>query len=427
MEQLGLRLVAGSEPFELWSHRPSYDGPITTQWRRESGTVDLPAGTLDNFRGLPGFVDLEVRNRAGNVVVSKSLRGCLNGESQRIRPDGAARSPYPWGCPRNPFTVGSVMGIQEGWATRVGSAGRPMVLKQGRYTVVASIAPEYREMFEIAESDGIGEMALRVVRYRNSCCVSHDRSAGQPDRSGAAAPGPLARPQGQTMVVPAGPVPNLRSLPAFGIRMSRSGRYLQFAATVWNAGDSPLVVDGFRREGEDVMDAYQYFFDDEGNQVGYDLVGTMGWDERDSHRHWHFRDFARYRLLDASEGHVRRSKKEAFCLANTDAVDYTVPNANWKPEGTDLHTACGGHSSLAVREVLDVGSGDTYDQSRAGQSFDLRNVSNGAYFIAVEANPMSRLVESSTEDNVALRKIRIRGPEERRRVEVFPVGVIDAS
>jgi hypothetical protein len=89
----------------------------------------------------------------------------------------------------------------------------------------------------------------------------------------------------------------------------------------------------------------------------------MEWDSRDGHRHWHFTDFARYRLLNADKSAVVRSSKEAFCLANTDVIDYTVRGANWRPENTDLRTACGELSSLAVREVLDVGSGDTYFQT----------------------------------------------------------------
>ena len=94
-----------------------------------------------------------------------------------------------------------------------------------------------------------------------------------------------------------GPVPNLKSLPAWGIGISPNGNNLTFAATVWNAGNSPLVVDGFRVEGEDEMDAYQYFFDAEGNQTGYQPVGHFHWDAKPTHQHWHFKDFASYTLL----------------------------------------------------------------------------------------------------------------------------------
>ncbi len=64
-----------------------------------------------------------------------------------------------------------------------------------------------------------------------------------------------------------------------------------------------------------------------------------------------------------------KSKKQSFCLANTDAVDYTVPGADWHPENTDLSTACGGQEMQSIREVLPSGSGDTYYQYRTGQAF----------------------------------------------------------
>ena len=103
---------------------------------------------------------------------------------------------------------------------------------------------------------------------------------------------------------------------------------------------------------------------------------------------------APHRLLDRDKQVAVRSRKEAFCLANTDAIDYTVPGANWKPYDTDLETACGYYRSLAAREVLDAGSGDTYQQWRAGQSFRLANLPNGKYFIEVAANPKGQPVRS---------------------------------
>ncbi len=90
------------------------------------------------------------------------------------------------------------------------------------------------------------------------------------------------------------------------------------------------------------MDAYQYFFDADGNQTGYQQVGDDALARQPTHQHWHFKDFARYRLLDADMTLAVARRKEAFCLANTDAVDYTVPDADWQPENTDLATACGG-------------------------------------------------------------------------------------
>ena len=242
------------------------------------------------------------------------------------------------------------------------------------------------------------------------------------------------RPTGRAGVPANVPKPDLRSLPAWDIAITDgedgdvAGKdYLAFSANVWNAGPAPLVVDGFRKPGKDLMDAYQYFYDANGKQVGYTPTGTMEWDPRVGHEHWHFTDFASYRLLSADQTKEVRSGKEAFCLANTDAIDYTVKNANWHPYNTDLSTACGEKNALSVREVLDVGSGDTYTQYRPGQSFDVTGLPNGTYYIQVIANPEKRLQESNLKNNVALRKVILGGTQGARTVTVPPHDLIDVK
>jgi hypothetical protein len=417
---LGIRAIALNEPFELWSNRPSYDDLIHTEWRSTAGTVALPEGSMPDFGKLANFLYLKFE-RADGVVRKMPAGVCFGGWStQRVRPDAPARSPYPQGCWANPYSLGSVQGVQTGWSTALLAQDKPMKLKPGEYTVTVRIAKAYADLFHIPNAGRVRMMHLSVTQEDN-CCK----------------PGPVGRTSGRAVAQPAtseptapsagtlvGPTPDLRTLPAFGIGVARNGNYLQFAATVWNGGDSPLVVDGFRREGEDLMDAYQYFFDTDGNQTGYQQVGQMHWDPRPTHQHWHFEDFARYSLLDASKVEKVRSKKEAFCLANTDAVDTTVPGAAWNPQNTDLATACGDLSSLSVREVLSAGWGDTYAQFRAGQSFDLKGLPNGRYYIAVVANPGHNLVESDYDNNVSLRKIWIGGTPDHRTVNVPQVGVI---
>ena len=119
-----------------------------------------------------------------------------------------------------------------------------------------------------------------------------------------------------------------------------------------------------------------------------------------------------------------RSGKEAFCLANTDAVDYTIPYAKWRPENTDLSSSCGQNTAVAVREVLDIGNGDTYSQDRPGQSFDVTDLPNGTYYIEVKANAAKKLSEASTSNNVAYRKVKISGRSGHRKVKAAQVGII---
>ena len=189
-----------------------------------------------------------------------------------------------------------------------------------------------------------------------------------------------------------------------------------------------MVVDGLRTARvPEVMRAYQYFFSASGRQFGYAPVGTMAWDARDGHEHWHFTDFATYRLLGANKTLVARSGKEAFCLANTDVVDYLVPGANWKPSNTDLHDSCGERRSPTIRQVLDTGSGDTYAQYLPGQSFDLRGLRNGTYYIEVRANPGRALLERSTANNASYRKVVVGGRAGQRTVTVAKVGMVDET
>lgn len=421
---LGLRAIAHDAAFELRSTRASYGDPIRTVWESPTGEVALPPGTQTDFNSLPGLIDLTFTRVGSNTpAVTTSVGGCLsNYVTERVTPDAPATSPYPRNCYYNPYSLGSVQGIQTGWATSLMSSWVGLPLKKGRYTATVSIAEPYASSWNLAPQDSTRTIDLTVVKGEGPIPV--DRRDRADARSDPSAPGsrPTAARDGAVPTT----APDLRSLPAWGIGLSPSGNRITFAATVWNAGTSPLVVDGFRRDGEDLMDAYQYFFDADGEQTGYQQVGRFEWDPRPTHQHWHFEDFATYTLLDSTQTEIERSKKEAFCLANTDAVDLTVQNAVWNVDNSDLSTACGDYSSLSVREVLASGWGDTYAQFRAGQAFGIKDLPNGTYYIRVAANPQGNLVESDTTNNVALRRIVLGGkPGKKRTLTVDKVGLID--
>ncbi len=96
--------------------------------------------------------------------------------------------------------------------------------------------------------------------------------------------------------------PDLVALPAWGISINHQRRgnrdFLDFGATVWNNGPSPMVVEGFRRPGEPIMDGWEYFYSN-GEPVGRAPAGDLMYDARPGHQHWHFEQFARYSLLGA--------------------------------------------------------------------------------------------------------------------------------
>lgn len=413
-----VQLIAIGQAFEIWSHRVDYRSPITSEWHHDSTVTPLPGGLMDDFSGLSRFLDVTIEDQQGRVVVHRLATACLNNYSTyRVVPGGAAHSTYPTDCPANIFARGSVQGIAAGWASDVPLFGsRALRLAPGQYTMRVAITPEYRSLFGIAFADAHRTVSLTVRPMRRGIPLPAARAT----RHTAAAPR-LAGPR-LTSAPTSGPLPDLAALPAWGIGLSDRGRQLNFSATVWNAGDSPLVVDGFREAGRAVMDSYQYFYDAQGNETGYVPAGHMVWDPRPTHHHWHFEDFARYQLLDSTRSVVQRSHKQAFCLANTDDIDYTVPGAQWRPYNTDLTTACGDYNALAVSEYLASGSGDTYEQFRAGQSFDVSGLPNGVYYVCVQANPAQVLSEQTAANNTSLRKIRLGGTPSDRTLHVYPVG-----
>ncbi|MGK5682977.1 lysyl oxidase family protein [Actinoplanes sp. URMC 104] len=432
---LGLNVVAGKEPLEIRAARKSYANPITAELVTAGKRVALPKGTVTDFAGLKRLTTVTIKNGKGAVVKRYWTNWCPNSEdSVRTRPDAPAQTPYPFGCDAgNPFALGAVWGVQAGWASSTDDLpthGKAFDLPVGKYTVTVSVNAPYQKLFGMTAKQATATVALTVVKGREDSKAetrAHDHEHGPQVSSYRAEYRPAAKPDVRAAAPTSGPRPDLRSLPAWGISIEKAPKnkwYVNFGATVWNGGSSPLLVDGFRRSGQGLMDAYQYFFDAQGNQVGAVPAGTMEWDKRVGHLHWHFTDFAQYNLLKADQKQAARSGKEAFCLANTDQVDYTIPQAKWRPYNTDLETSCGTQTSVGVREVLDIGNGDTYTQDRPGQSFDVTGLPNGTYYIQVKANPAGKLAELSTGNNTSLRKIVLGGTAAKRTLTVPPVNGI---
>lgn len=428
---LGVYVAAAGGTFQIRAARADYDRPIrAVQVDAATGDVvrTIPDARVAGWRGLYQFVWVTFRNEAGDVVARRRRAFCPNGERQRLDDSGPAVSRYPGLCGRGgPFMRGMVWGIDRGWAvsaTRGGGEGyahRRLRLRPGGYTASIRISPFFTRFFGIAEEDAKLTLDVTVEdaafeehhAARAAARASESRPAG--DARAAAAVPDTETPDRAT-------VPDPAALPAWNLRVrnSRGRARLAFAASPWNAGPAPLVVEGFRRRGEDLMDAYQYFYDADGNAVGRASVGEMDYDDRRGHQHWHFLQFARFSLVDAESNAVVRSNKQAFCLVPTDAIDLTVPRAAWTAWGGDLTTMCGGPSALWIREVLPAGWADTYYQSAPGQSLNITNVPNGWYRVRMEVNPDGRLYERTSVNNVEDRLVLLRGKRGDRRVSAQP-------
>lgn len=422
---LGMYLASVGGPFELHARRTD-DGIVVTQVVRGPNDKLSVVRTLPTYKGslrggLKRFFTVDITDAGGTQVALLKLSMCPGGWDQgRIDDTGPDAPQYPGvTCfQRSRLTQATVWGIDAGWATSA-LAGKRVNLPEGTYTISVSITRRYVDAFNIPADAATTSVTATV---KDSCddyyvggggghCEDFAFSTAEAPHHETAAKPPHVAPS-------ASGLPDLIALPAFQATAWSQGRrdVLAFAANVWNAGPGPLVVEGFRRPDADVMDAYQNLYDD-GERVGRHQVGTLEFDRRDGHHHWHFQDFARYRLVDRNKEKVVRSGKESFCLANTDAIDLTLPGANWQPDTTDLHSACGGAQALWIREVLDAGWGDTYFQWLPGQSFNITDVPNGVYFIEVTTNRLGRLHEVTTDNNTSYRKIRLRGVAGKRRVE----------
>ena len=166
------------------------------------------------------------------------------------------------------------------------------------------------------------------------------------------------------------------------------------------------------------MKAYQYFWRN-GHVIGRVRAGTMGFDSQKGHNHWHFEQFARYALLNSAKSLAVRSHKVGFCIAPSDPVNLLLPHAVWQTPSLGFGSGdCGLPTALWVAEQLPLGWGDTYFQSLAGQSFDITHVPNGTYYIEIVANPEKVLFETTTRNDVSLRKVILGGTPGHRTVKV---------
>lgn len=479
---LGVLVAADAGAFEIQATRSTYSSPITAA-QVDATTKEvlrpIPDELLAGWEGLRGFFQVEIRAPGGDLVRSRRINWCPNNWSgQRVDDTGPVRPRYPTMCGGwFPFTKGMVWGIDAGWASQgfgdywdYGSSVKRV--PPGDYEVTVRIRPPFARLFEVPRSGRSVTMQVTVMDGE-PWDVEHREHAGGMALAGELmdeASGPMSAAEHSMMMaealgdgagagkgdVPEDPLergmttdadlvpeqsvatidepdpstlPDLVALPAWNIdlRTTRKGKeLLGFASSPWNAGPAPFVIEGFRRGNEDLMDAYQYFFDADGKVVGRAPAGKLNFHRKKGHDHWHFLHFARFDLLDSTKQNIVKSRKQGFCLMPTDAIDLTVERATLRPDHEGFGTMCGGERAIWVREVLEAGWGDTYYQSVAGQAFDVTGLPNGVYYIKVTVNPLGQVRQVRTDNDEALRKVRIGGKPGQRWVRVTPWQGVDA-
>ena len=138
------RLAAGAEPFVVHSNRTSYGDPVRTVWKGPDGDVEIP-GAMTAFGPLRSMLRVTVYKSGTDDVLSTGRRAaCLATQSERVRPDAPAYSPFPrTDCYLNPYSLGEVQAIQAGWATPVLGYESPLRLGPGRYRVEVQLTRPY--------------------------------------------------------------------------------------------------------------------------------------------------------------------------------------------------------------------------------------------------------------------------------------------
>ncbi len=154
-------------------------------------------------------------------------------------------------------------------------------------------------------------------------------------------------------------------------------RLLRFTVTTPNIGDADIAIGDPNRH-----------WDPNGDGDGRDSDGLF---ENDAcHRHYHFRNYALYQLIDAS-GKIVRARKNGFCM-----IDVTPWKSDFPP-GAWVYIACGRPARDGLPEVpgnqgISVGYADTYFKWLGGQYFVLNDPSAapippGDYTLRIWVNP----------------------------------------
>ncbi len=163
---LGTYLTSENGAFELKVTRKSYKDPVvaTQVFRngKKTTTKALPAGLVKDFSGLPDFAQIKLTDAAGKTVLSQTEAFCPNNASGRVRRH-AGQLEVSAELPVNPFTLGSVWGVENGWAsnTYAGYYSKPVQLAAGTYTAKINVTKKYRDLFGIANQTRTVKVTVR--------------------------------------------------------------------------------------------------------------------------------------------------------------------------------------------------------------------------------------------------------------------------
>ncbi|MDP9183942.1 MAG: lysyl oxidase family protein [Actinomycetota bacterium] len=413
----GVYAAATNGPFQVDASRAS-DGTTSVSFQGKVLRTPKPV-LMEN--GLPSFFQVSLKNAKGKAVTSQAVDFCPGGwyGGSRVDASGPDNPTYPYFC-GSALTQKTVWGIDKGWASSLFFSFDGSTIPDGDYSASIAVTSSYVRQLGLDPATTVASLALTVVT--ESWCPPEEPCRASARTSSRQEAGPVgvhpAESSGTAATAGAGRLPNMAALPPHSLLVENDGAghdFLDFGATIWNAGPGPLVIEGFRGGPADVMPATQFLYDDS-HPVSSSTIGQFEFDRREGHFHWHYEDAAQYDLLDSSGNRVLLSGKQSFCLAPTDPIDLTLAGAEWQPDRLRLWSNCAGEDSIWIREVMPAGWGDTYFQGVAGQNFDITDLPNATYQLRVTTNPANKILETRYDDNTARVTLTLGGTPGARTV-----------
>jgi hypothetical protein len=125
-----------------------------------------------------------------------------------------------------------------------------------------------------------------------------------------------------------------------------------------------------------------------------DPLGNPEFVYAECHRHYHFENYANYRLLDMSGSIVARGHKQAFCLVDL----WQVPGLGGDPRP---------QFPTCEFQGISAGWADVYHRGLDCQWVDVTGVPSGRYILEVEINPARVIMEHNYQNNVGRAEVVI--------------------
>ena len=288
--ELGVLVAGHGQSLEIRTKRPTYANAwvSTLTIRGEDGrrlrSLTLPRGTVTTS-GLRQFGTVVVSS-AGEPVASGMVSWCPGRNlHQRVDGDSVTDAIYPTSCSLHPFALGRLNGLERGWGSAVAtSLALPASLPDGEYDVEFTVNPTMASRLRLSGEARRVRLTLTLVTTATTAAATVPSPEPEVDHSETANAAILASTEVAHELAAApsadGPaqdtLPDLSALPAYRVRATREGDrdVLTFAANTWNRGPAPLVVEGYRIPGTELMDANQIFYRD-GVPVSSAPIGQM--------------------------------------------------------------------------------------------------------------------------------------------------------